>query len=145
MNVPTSPRLSDIEWLFPRHPRSVSRARARLREYARAWHIPDESAETAVLLLSELTTNACKHARVSPGREISTRFILRNDTLRIEVSDATDELPRPCHASPNDESGRGLTLVEALVDAWDVFPRPCGIGKTVWFELKLPSESHHGR
>lgn len=137
MNSATSPRISDIEWLLPRHARSVGRARARLREHARAWQIPDESLETAVLLLSELMTNACKHAHVSPGREISTRCILRNGTLRVEVSDAADEFPQPCEPSPDDESGRGLTLLEALADAWDVFPRPYGIGKTVWFELKL--------
>jgi anti-sigma regulatory factor (Ser/Thr protein kinase) len=137
VNCATTAPSSEIEWLLPRHPRSIARARARLREHAGAWQIPDESLETAVLLLSELVTNAYKHACVSPGREIGTRCTLRNGTLRVEVSDAADEFPKPHETSPDDESGRGLALVEALADAWDVFPRPCGIGKTVWFELKL--------
>lgn len=147
MNDANSPLLSDtsrdVEWVLPRHPRSVGRFRLLLRRQTRAWWIPDEVAETAALLLSELTTNACRHAHASPGREIGARCLVRDGddafrTLRVEVSDACDDLPKPRSASTCDESGRGLTLVEALADAWDVSPRPYGIGKTVWFELRLP-------
>jgi anti-sigma regulatory factor (Ser/Thr protein kinase) len=133
----TPPPPKDIEWRLPRHRRSVGRSRALLREQARAWKVPDGSAETAVLLLSELMTNACRHARVSPGREISARCVLRDERLRVEVSDASDVLPQLRCPSPDDESGRGLALVTALADQWDAHPRPCGIGKTVWFELKV--------
>ncbi|MGW7361877.1 ATP-binding protein [Streptomyces sp. NPDC054841] len=126
-----------IEWRLPRSPRSAGRARALLAEQARDWKIPDDMTETAVLLLSELVTNACRHARVSPGREVWTRCVLGGDgaTLRVEVSDASDALPCARVAAPDDESGRGLTLVAALADAWGAYPRECGIGKTVWFEI----------
>ncbi|MGP3981969.1 ATP-binding protein [Streptomyces sp. KR80] len=115
----------------------MGKARTFLREQACSWKIPDETAETAVLLLSELVTNACKHARVSPGREIWARCLLVEDRMRVEVSDASGDLPRPRQVSPEDESGRGLTLVAALANDWGAHSRPCGIGKTVWFELRL--------
>ncbi|HZG05688.1 MAG TPA: ATP-binding protein [Streptomyces sp.] len=128
----------EARWRLPRHPRSVGRSRALLREEVRAWKVPEVVAETAVLLLSELVTNACRHARVPPGREIGLRCVLGDRGLRVEVSDADDVLPRPREATPDDESGRGLALVAALADAWGAYPRRCGIGKTVWFELRSP-------
>ncbi|MEU7196323.1 ATP-binding protein [Streptomyces xinghaiensis] len=127
----------DIEWRLPRHARSVSRARTLLREQARSWQLPDETVETAVLLLSELVTNAYRHARTSPGREISIRCVAEESALRVEVSDAGDEMPRLREAAETDEAGRGLALVNALADWWGAHRRPCGIGKTVWFELDL--------
>ncbi|MDH6575730.1 ATP-binding protein [Kitasatospora sp. MAP5-34] len=128
---------SYIEWLLARHARSVGRSRTLLRLQARSWGVPDETTETAVLLLSELMTNACRHARVPPGRLIGTRCVLLDRVLRIEVSDASDDLPQPRSASPDDESGRGLALVAALADVWGAHPRECGIGKTVWCELTI--------
>ncbi|MEU6082200.1 ATP-binding protein [Streptomyces sp. NPDC047108] len=135
----TPPPPKDIEWRLPRHSRSVGRSRQLLREQARAWKVPDDVTETAVLLLSELMTNARTHARVSPGRELRARCVLRDGVLRVEVSDASDALPAPRTASPDDEGGRGLALVAALADEWGAHPRACGIGKTVWYALKLPA------
>jgi anti-sigma regulatory factor (Ser/Thr protein kinase) len=138
MNDATPPPPRDIEWQFSRHARSVSRARNLLREQATAWKIPDEVAETAALLLSELMTNAYRHAKVSPGREIRARCALDADRLRVSVTDANDSLPEARQAGPDDESGRGLALVAALADRWGAGPREGGIGKTVWFELAHP-------
>ncbi|MEV4444021.1 ATP-binding protein [Streptomyces mirabilis] len=114
----------------------MGRVRTLLREQATSWKLPDEVTDTAVLLLSELMTNAYRHAKVPAGREIWARCILEEDRLRISVTDANDTLPTPRDASPDDESGRGLTLVATLADKWGTEPRPCGIGKTVWFELQ---------
>jgi len=126
----------DIEWRLPRHPRSVGRARTLLREQARLWKIPEDVTETAVLLLSELMTNAYRHAKVPAGREIWARCVETDDRLRLTVTDASDVLPVLREAAPDDESGRGLPLVAALADDWGAEPRPCGIGKTVWCELR---------
>ncbi|MFE3873525.1 ATP-binding protein [Kitasatospora sp. NPDC059146] len=130
-----------VEWTLPRHPRSASRARIRLLRQAFEWEIDVESAETALLLLSELVTNACHHARGPRDRLIGVRLLLPTPTLlRVEVSDASPKLPVPRHAAPEDESGRGLELVAALATSWGAEPRGKGyIGKTVWFELALPS------
>ncbi|MFF4759130.1 ATP-binding protein [Streptomyces sp. NPDC001292] len=127
----------DIEFRFPRDARSVGRARVLLLEQATSWKLPDGVTETAVLLLSELMTNAYRHAK-APGREIRARCVLSDEgRLRISVADANDTLPTPREASPEDESGRGLALVETLADDWGTEHRPAGIGKTVWFELEL--------
>ncbi len=121
---------------FPRHRRSVGRARAALRHQLAIWHIDAELADSAVLLLSELTTNAV-NAPTTPGREIGVRFELTGAALRLEVSDASDERPSMRHATADDESGRGLALVEALADEWEVEPREA-VGKVVWALLVLP-------
>ncbi|MFH8405119.1 ATP-binding protein [Streptomyces sp. NPDC018019] len=127
------------EWWLPRHPRSARRARAYLWVLADVWRLPDEVAEAAVLMLSELTANACVHARVPRGRHVRTRCLLFAGRLRVEVADASDLMPELRVADVDDEGGRGLALVAALADDWGTYPRPYGIGKVVWFELKLPS------
>ncbi|MGK4583065.1 ATP-binding protein [Kitasatospora sp. HPMI-4] len=137
--VPVAASPEVAEWCLSRHFRSVGRARSLLRDQAATWQLPSESAEMAVLLLSELMTNACWHARVPQGRHITARCVRYADRLRVEVSDASSELPEPRQAAPEDESGRGLALVEALADAWGAHLRECGVGKTVWFELGLPA------
>jgi hypothetical protein len=53
------------------------------------------------------------------------------------VWSASDTLPRPRRAGPEDESGRGLELLAALAGNWGAEPREGGVGKTVWFELKV--------
>jgi anti-sigma regulatory factor (Ser/Thr protein kinase) len=135
--APATAAPKDIEWRLPRHARSVSRARTLLREQATSWKLPDEVTETAVLLLSELMTNAYRHAKVSPGREIWARCAVDDDRVRIWVTDANDTLPTLRRASLDDESGRGLALVSTLADDWGAAPREHGTGKTVWFELHL--------
>ena len=128
-----------VEWQLPRHPRSVSRSRALLRAQAVDWKLPDAITDTAVLLLSELMTNAYRHAHVSPGREIRIRCALDDDARRLHVSvtDASDTMPRFRNPSPEDESGRGLILLTLLADEWGTEPRPNGLGKAIWFALHL--------
>ncbi|WP_232246586.1 ATP-binding protein [Kitasatospora mediocidica] len=138
---PTSPCSTppaDVEWRLTRHPRNVGRARRLLRDQAGRWLLADDVTETAVLLVSELVTNACRHTRVPADRYTAVRCLLRGGSIRVEVSDADPELPRQRLASTDDECGRGLALVEALAKDWGAHPRPSGIGKTVWFELACP-------
>ncbi|GAA2119308.1 ATP-binding protein [Streptomyces synnematoformans] len=125
--------------LFARHPKSPGRARDVLRIQLARWQVDSRTAETAVLLLSELVTNAVRHGRVPPGRRVGTRFTLDTGALRIEVADANNDLPLPRIAGVDDESGRGLALVDALADDWGTYRRPNGIGKCVWVRLRLPS------
>ncbi|QKW08308.1 ATP-binding protein [Streptomyces sp. NA04227] len=124
-----------VTYQYPRHRRNVAHARDALRRQLALWRVNGEVADTAVLLLSELATNAIC-AKTTPGREILVRFELKGPELRLEVSDASDEKPLPREAGPEEESGRGLALVTALADSWGVAPR-LGVGKTVWACLLL--------
>jgi anti-sigma regulatory factor (Ser/Thr protein kinase) len=56
--------------------------------------------------------------------------------LRVEVTDAGDDLPHKRRPGELASSGRGLMLIELLADAWGVEPR--GEGKSIWFELYEP-------
>jgi anti-sigma regulatory factor (Ser/Thr protein kinase) len=98
---------------------------------------------TVALLVAELATNAVCHGRV-PGRHfhLCLNFDARRCLIRIEVSDAASERP-PTSASrpsPDDESGRGLLLVDVLASRWGATPR-VPIGKTVWAEVAMASGS----
>ncbi|MGW3072619.1 ATP-binding protein [Kitasatospora sp. NPDC001132] len=130
-----------VEWMFPRLPRSAGRARIRFIRQAFEWEVPVDTAETALILLSELVTNACRHARGPRDRMIGVRVLLPTPSvLRIEVSDANSDLPTVRQATPEDESGRGLELVAALATSWGAHLRGDGhIGKTTWCELALPT------
>lgn len=133
--LPTTTAPKDIEWRLPRHARSVGRARELFREQAASWGLPQEVTDTAELLLSELMTNAYRHAKVPAGREIWARCLVTDDRLRMTVTDADATLPTPGTVSLDGETGRGLALVAALAHDWGAGRRECGIGKEVWFVL----------
>ncbi|WP_405613263.1 ATP-binding protein [Streptomyces sp. NBC_01511] len=120
---------------WSRHPRCVGLARWELRRALAGWGLAPLE-ESAVLVLSELLTNAGRHACVSPGREIETWYLRMSDTLRIEVHDASPDWPEVREPDPESPDGRGLALVAALADSWGVKHRN-GPGKSVWAELSL--------
>ncbi|MFJ6592012.1 ATP-binding protein [Streptomyces violaceusniger] len=120
---------------WTRHPRCVALARADLRKALAGWGLIAVE-DVALLVLSELITNAVRHARV-PGRQIETRYLHQGDKLRLEVHDAADQLPKLRTPTPESVRGRGLVLVETLADQWGVTPR-AAVGKAVWAVLALP-------
>lgn len=91
----------------------------------------DRFADDAVLLLSELVTNAVLHA----GTEIEVHVHLAGDVLRVEVRDDNRRMPRVRHFSMLSGTGRGLALVASTASDWDAEPVADG-GKKVWFELR---------
>ncbi|MEV7870383.1 ATP-binding protein [Streptomyces sp. NPDC088124] len=120
-----------------RHPSSVGLARLELRKALAGWGLSGLE-DSAALILSELLTNAARHARVSPGREIETRYLAESDGLRIEVHDASCVRPVPRAPDPEAPDGRGLAIVDALADRWGVGARDGGVGKVVWATLSPP-------
>jgi serine/threonine-protein kinase RsbW len=118
---------------WSRHPSCVGLARLELRKALLGWGLSSLE-DSAVLILSELLTNAARHARVSPGREIETRFFGAPGGVRIEVHDASPDKPEQRTQDLDATDGRGLALVAALADAWGVSDR-LGPGKIVWAEL----------
>lgn len=120
-----------------RHPGSVGRARSALRKALAEWGLVALE-DTAMLVLSELLTNAVQHARVSPGREIETRWVPASGGVRIEVHDACADPPEHRPVPLDACGGRGLALVAALSEAWGVARRD-GPGKAVWAQLAPPA------
>lgn len=96
----------------------------------------------ALLIVAELAANAITHGRIAGrGFELHlslTTAVRRGTTLRIEISDPRgDRLPiLPIVHTPNSQTGRGLTLIDALCDRWGTIPRHPN-AKTVWAELDL--------
>ncbi|WP_370419172.1 ATP-binding protein [Streptomyces sp. QH1-20] len=126
---------------YPSSLQCVAIARRHTARLVDVWGYP-EAADDAAVLLSELAGNAVQHGRLR-GRlfqvELTvTQAVTRAEavTLRIAVSDARGEtLPRPRHATPEDEFGRGLLIIRTLATRWGVARRT--VGKTVWCELDL--------
>ncbi|MDX3640114.1 ATP-binding protein [Streptomyces sp. MB09-02B] len=107
------------------------------------WGIPhgSDAFDRAAVVVAELAANAVTHGRV-PGRDFELRLSLPTGSLRIEVTDTRAERLPPGPggvgpARPLDERGRGLALVEAVVDRWEVLHRNPP-GKTVLAEIDLP-------
>ena len=106
-------------------------ARQVTREALAAWRVAHLE-ETAVLLVSELVTNAVRHAR--PGRLAMALYLDADGAwLRIEVHDADPHEPRQRAPGALDESGFGLLLIEALAGKWGF--QQTVTGKAVWAEL----------
>lgn len=98
-----------------------------------AW--PAELVELAVLLTSELVTNAVVHGR----GPIQLLLLEDGDRLRIEVADGEPRLPDgPGKPADSDVSGRGLLILDRLADRWGSRSRRTPPGKVVWFEVRHP-------
>ncbi|MET9517599.1 ATP-binding protein [Streptomyces sp. NPDC002994] len=117
-------------------PRCVRQARAALREALMGWEL-SAIEDSALVILSELLTNAGRHACV-PGQDIETRFFRMLGGLRIEVHDGSCKLPSLSTPGGDGDGGRGLWLVDALADRWAVGERT-GLGKVVWAEVSAPA------
>lgn len=90
--------------------------------------------ETAVLLVSELVTNAVQHTRMGSST-IMLRLEIAQNTLRIEVADPDPRRPQPRQPVGLDESGFGFVLIEALAREWGT--RNTAAGKAVWADLDI--------
>lgn len=144
------------------HPTSPAAARRFVADHCRAWAVPADVAGGAVLLTSELVTNAVLHARTT----IAVTFSLSQSVLEVGVADRESHRPvtRPQHfpqlddiatvrapagapdAVPDDRAagwntdpdgpitaGRGLVILAAMADTWGV--ADYRDGKEVWFTL----------
>jgi PAS domain S-box-containing protein len=117
-------------WDVPADPACVARSRRDVTERLTDWGL-DEAVFTTELVVSELVTNAIRHA-IPP---IQLRLI-HDHSLICEVSDASSTAPHLRRARTFDEGGRGLLLVAQLSRRWG--SRQTADGKTIWAEQPLP-------
>lgn len=114
-------------WLLA-HPSSVAAARKMVRDVLeRAGR--DDLVETAQLLVSEVVTNALVHA----GTPMGFHACVTDSGLRVEVTDGSRQAPAVRTYAAMAGTGRGVRLLQQLVDTWGTLAEPNG--KTVWFEL----------
>jgi hypothetical protein len=119
---------------LPNCPQSAGAARRMTGRLCASAHLSQDASDRAVLLTSELVTNAFLHSRGTQRLTVTTR----SDGVRVEVGDDSRELPvlRP----QDDEAleGRGVQLLELCASSWGA--RPTARGKCVWFEIRSAPE-----
>ncbi|MGD9483627.1 ATP-binding protein [Streptomyces sp. TRM70308] len=123
-----SPRYSET---LPREPGSASTARRLVRAACAAWRL-DDLADDGALIVSELVSNAVRHARRGSIRVVVERH--EAACVRIGVVDFSKAPPVRRVPGTEDEGGRGLALVTELAEEWGSDPLPWG--KRVWAELR---------
>ncbi|MET9830314.1 SpoIIE family protein phosphatase [Streptomyces sp. NPDC006385] len=116
-------------WDVPDDPSAVARVRAAATRTLDDWGLAEE-AFTTELILSELVTNAIRHA----AGPIRVRLI-RDRALICEVYDGSSTAPHLRSAATTDEGGRGLFLVAQFAERWGT--RYMAGGKVIWTEQPL--------
>jgi anti-sigma regulatory factor (Ser/Thr protein kinase) len=123
-----NPGIRTASWRLCPVERSVAKARRLTRARLVDWGM-DGLSETVELLVSELVTNALRHA----GGPVRLTLTTVEGLLRCEVADSGTVLPRLQQVTDDDESGRGLSLLDMLSCCWGGVLTETG--KVMWFEL----------
>jgi anti-sigma regulatory factor (Ser/Thr protein kinase) len=104
-------------------------ARSYVRDVVRARDLSDRQLGDLDLLVSEIVTNAVRHA----GTDIEVAVHCRSDTIAVEVRDFGPGVPEPRAAPAGAVGGWGLQLLRSIAARWGVVD--ADPGKVVWFEL----------
>jgi anti-sigma regulatory factor (Ser/Thr protein kinase) len=110
-------------------PAAAAEARRQVRAAICTWDVPVDP-DIAVLLTSELVTNAIRH---QAGRTVTLVITCSEDQLRVDVYDTSCFMPVLVDAPADAETGRGLMLVATLSADWGFYRTPAG--KAVYFTL----------
>ncbi len=99
---------------------SASLVRRELRDWLEQKGFQGETIDDARVVVSELVGNSVRHAAPLPANDIVVSWAVDNGDLVISVSDGGNPstAPHTVQASGAAISGRGLNIVEALVDRW---------------------------
>ncbi|MEV7423940.1 MULTISPECIES: ATP-binding protein [unclassified Streptomyces] len=123
---------------FPCEPETAEAGRKLVRHALAVWRL-DDLGDRSALIMSELVANAARHTpcpsiRLMVGRPSARR-------VRVGVVDrAPSLLPELSPVDTDDESGRGLLLIDAIADRWgyDLHGNGRSVwGKEVWAEILI--------
>lgn len=112
-------------------------ARAVVRNLCGTAALETDTVETAVLLVTELVSNAIEHG--GGTAVVDAALDVDEGRLRVSVVDDDPTLPAVGLAAIDAERGRGMLLVDALASRWGAAPK--NRGKAVWFELDLSTSA----
>ena len=118
-------------------PAAAAEARHRVRDAIRSWRVPVDL-DAALLLTSELVTNAVRHEAGQGAQAVVLAIACSRGQLRVDVHDTSRSLPAVAEVSVDAETGRGLLLVETLSDEWGFYRTPAG--KAVYFTLAFETD-----
>ncbi|GHB06121.1 ATP-binding protein [Streptomyces chryseus] len=114
-------------WCIAQGPGAFGHARDLAREALESWSWPPERVEVVVLLVSELVTNAHRHA----GTDAWLRLDPTSEGVRLTVRDASPNPPEPRVPDPEAAAGGfGLHILDRLASRWGVETH--ADGKHVW-------------
>lgn len=100
--------------------------------------ISDEVIGECEIVVSELVTNAIRHAKPLPDGTIRVHWKVRPPRVEVEVSDGgSEDVPMPKPKAEWVNAGRGLRIVRSLAHEWGVTDERHG--RTVWASLGGPS------
>jgi anti-sigma regulatory factor (Ser/Thr protein kinase) len=112
---------------------AAAAARSQIRALIGAWDVPVDPS-VAVLLTSELVTNAIRH---ETGETVTVVVSCAWDELRVDVHDTAWAMPVLMDVAADAEAGRGLMLVATLASDWGCYRTSAG--KAVYFTLAFPA------
>lgn len=99
-------------------------------------YVPSDLRDAVAIMVGELAMNAVEHA--STAFDVTVE--VTRGVLRVTVTDSGGDQPSAGPMPPPGElRGRGLPIVHSLAEDWGILPSPEGPGKTIWFEVTVPS------
>ncbi|WP_395105159.1 ATP-binding protein [Actinomadura sp. SCN-SB] len=123
--------------MLPYAPSSVAVARRRLSSELLASGVYESVVDDASVIISELLSNALRHARPLPSGQVRLSWSRKDDMIELSVSDGgANTEPRRGPGTLSSLGGRGLGIVEALAEGWGV--RHDEGTTTVWAVLRAP-------
>ena len=141
MNTMAPTRPTELQWRRARlttGPAAAAEARRQVRAAICAWDIPVDP-DVAILLTSELVTNAIRHEVTGI---VMLAITCSRGQLRVDVHDTSRALPMLIDAAADTETGRGLMLVATLSAEWGFYRTPAG--KAVYFTLAIQPDEAEG-
>ena len=127
--MPAKTHVVELRFRHAARPAAIGRARRDVEDALTAAEFDRAVAGDLMLLVSELVTNAVRHAR---GEHFEVRLDVRPDVLRLEVHDDGGGFEPKIEPSDDGSGGYGLYIVDRLADRWGVERDPCGV---IWLEL----------
>jgi anti-sigma regulatory factor (Ser/Thr protein kinase) len=115
---------------FVASPVAPSNVRTWVRDVLRGWVLTASTVDDAVLMTSELATNAVEHAHSAFDVTVTRQA----DAIRVAVADDSQQLPSLRDRAADAQGGRGMAIVDALSSEWGAESIP-GDGKVVWFAM----------
>jgi len=134
VTAPPTPGWPVQTLVLPPDPRSVRAARVFIQTHCAAAQLPNHTCDIAVLLTSEVVTNALLHGRSQ------VRLAVRIDQtgLTVEAGDDNSQHPQNTTTDLGALGGRGLSILASLATCWGVHDEP--FGKIVWFRISTDTQ-----